>query len=360
MAREYEGNPNSKCMNARKGDCGGLRCPCEDYQPTYMMTAEEAELIIPGARDRSINPGGIHYKSRHTRTAGEHRYPREDIVVDTLGNKFFGGYDSELKGLNNISKNQSLVEICLKYPRIRLVCSHCGYDKSYAIENIVNRPTFIFKCIRCDTRNEVDVDRLIDELAKYNEEPEDYFRFDCTHVENDNTPSMKELAKVYQDAYAYYHTENLPVWWQFSEEIRLLIKKIGSSCVFIVNKCECCVFDGKSRYGARCSKEKCKNYKKINFNRIDLESWFNREILPVYQARLQALSSECRSVEAMLREVKLEIGKMDEMSITDIELTNKRKALSSQLQLLQSERKRIKSKLDDMNFIIRKIKKSRK
>ena len=164
MSREYEGNPVAKCMHARKGDCFGINCPCEDYRPTYLMSKEDVETIMPGVRNRSINPGAIRYRSKHTRIAGEHRYPREDIIVDAYGNKRIGGYDDNIGKADVSDKSADIKNLHSKYPKIRLICATCGAEKLFNTENICYRETFVYDCPKCHNRNGLDISWFISKL----------------------------------------------------------------------------------------------------------------------------------------------------------------------------------------------------
>lgn len=287
MSREYEGNPSAICMNQRKGECAGLggKCPCEDFRPTYLITPEDAQILFPGARDRSINPGGIHYKSRHTRTAGEHRYPREDIVIDTYGNKLIGGYLDNYKS-EKVEKNDKIKRLCKQHPKISLLCSHCGEKKRFRTEDLLARDVFVYECRSCSGRNSFKTSKI-------------------TYDALDSVELIYEAEK-----YVVIKSLGTDILWINSDgkEIRLtdlsrkqskLFLRFKNECVFNANS-NICVYTGVQKAN-KCNKKRCDNYLCLDNKLAEAEKIISTNIIPCYRATLNRIDSKEREINNQLK-----------------------------------------------------------
>lgn len=342
MSREYEGNPVAKCMNARKGDCFGINCPCEDYRPTYLMSKEDAETIMPRVRDRSINPGAIRYRNKHTRIAGEHRYPREDIIVDTYGNKRIGGYDDNIGKADPSDKPAEIQNLYNKYPKIRLICGVCGAKKLFNIENIGHREKFVYACPQCHNRNGIEVSAFINKIKNQNKNLDDYFTYKCTDLPVDDSSSFKELAVDYLLKEAFKIPDDPYRDLNLAEDIVIDIYKLEQNCAFMVNKYDFCVFDGKPRK-KRCGR-KCKNFTNISFISPQEEELLSKEIWPVYQNHLKDLRLRSETIERQIKVLNKQLAAEIDIDEDGKDLASMKQTLKQELNLLIKQRNKIKAK----------------
>ena len=311
------------------------------------MSAEDAAAILPGLRDRSICPGGIRYKSSHTRFAGEYRYPHEDIVVDDYGNKRIGGYDDNI-GRSDLSDDAGdMHKLFEKFPKIRLLCSSCEFGKLFNIENICSRPIFVYNCPRCHSRNGLDVSWLIEIIKKEEESPSDYFTCKCANMAIDNSATFKGLAREYQIRAVLANTEDPYDRIGIPTDTLTQILKLEQHCAFLVKKRDLCAFDGKQRKN-RCAR--CKNYTIIRFINPGAETHLHNEIWLVYRKHLNTLRQQCDRLKFQIKEINRAISNGCNKDL-ELHLVTQKQSLQSKLDSLISLRSYLKMKWNNIEKI---------
>lgn len=354
MSKEYDGNPTAKCMKERKGDCFGMNCPCEDYEPAYLMTKEDVETFMPGARERSINPGAIRYKSKHTRIAGEHRYPREDIIVDNYGNKRIGGYDDNIRRIDLSDETAELRNLYQKYPKVRLLCANCESSRLFKIEDICYRTIFVYDCPKCHKRNGLDVSWLKNELRLIDSEEDDYYTFKCARIEVDKSSSFESLANSLQILQSLEKPVDPYRDLYISKNKRREIKNIEKTCIYLVKKCDICIFDGGHR-ASNCT-NKCKNYTEISFVSYKFERQLKYEIWPRYKKTVDFIREYCEKLETQEKKLNKRISDRVSQGLPCDNLDLQKKQLRQEVDAFENYKKRIKLKWNrivDLNELIK-------
>ena len=126
-------------------------------------------------------------------------------------------------------------------------------------------------------------------------------------------------------------------------------------CIYLVKKCDICVFDGGPR--TSICPNKCKNYTKISFMSDKFEGQLNHEIWPRYQKTVEFIWEYCEKLEMQEKKLIKRIADRDSQGLPCDDLDLKKKQLRQEVDTFEDYKKRIKIKwnrIADLNALLKK------